>query len=208
MITLEILSFLRKTRIYPVSPEVLAYELGEGLSSVKRALRRLAVAGIIPELYRGLYWNPFVEPANNLCLHQVIAPASYVSMLTGMWWHGIIEQRPFVVTCVTWSGRGFSCENEFGRYEFVRLPKKFIFGFHDVPEHLFAVGDPEKVLLDYFYVALHVKKRKPRLVELNLEDLDVQKLKEYAKIMGLTWFLEETGLANPDRWSEFAPRGC
>lgn len=148
----------------------------------------MSAAGVVSNLYCGLYWNPFVDPPNHLCLHTIIAPDSYVSMLSGMWWHGIIEQRPFVVTCVRRRGKSFLCENEFGRYEFLQFPREFTFGVYDVDGQFFQIAEPEKALLHYFYAALRIRKRRPCLVELNLEDLDPDMLRNYAKKMGLDEF--------------------
>jgi len=174
--------------------------------TVTRNLRQLSSAGVVPEVCRGVWWNPFgPPPPNPFALHAVIALDSYVSLLSGMWWHGVISQRPYVVTCVRWVGKSFACENEFGRYEFVRIPSRLVFGYYDVPDHFFRIAEPEKALLDYLFVARFIKKVKPRLVELDLEDLDAEKLRRYARRMGMARYLEETGLADATRWPEFAP---
>jgi len=198
---------LRSEKICPVRPANLVYEFGVKRGTAERMLNRLSEAGVVPKISRGLWWNPFYPPPNPLCLHRTIASDSYVSLLTALWYHGIIHQRPFVVTCVRWAGRSFVCRNEYGEYQFTRIPRKLVFGVKEVEGHGFAVAEPEKAFLDHLYVSRFVEKRHPRLVELDLEGLDPDKLKRYAARMGarMLRYLCETGLDDPRRWPGLAP---
>ena len=173
-----------------------------------RTLNRLSTGGVVPKVCRGVWWNPFYPPPNPFCLHKTIAPDSYVSSLTALWWHGIMAQRPGVVTCVRWAGRSFTCSNEYGRYQFVQVPREVAFGFREVENQGFALAEPEKALLDHIYIAKFVLKQEPRLVELDLEGLDPERLKHLAERMGpeTARYLRETRLADPARWAELAPR--
>lgn len=62
-------------------------------------------------------------PPNDLLLHEWVAPASYDSFAKAMNFHGIIDQVPYVTTCVRWDGPSVKVSNDFGRYWYTHLPR-------------------------------------------------------------------------------------
>jgi predicted transcriptional regulator of viral defense system len=201
------LKYLKKSGIRPIKTADIACEFNVSLEAAAQTLKRLSGAEVIPKLSRGVYWNPFYPPENSFCLHQVIAVDSYISLQTALWMHGIIEQKPYLITSIRWAGKSFECTNEYGWYRFTRFPERLIFGYYNYTEKMIWVAEPEKALLDYFYYLLKIRKTTPRLQELWLDRFDKNKFLEYAEKMELLDFLKETGLDNPKKWPELEPVG-
>lgn len=110
-------------------------------------LRRLAAAGLVRRVRRGL-WTTL--PADPLALVERIAEPdlAYVSGLTALRIHGLIEQIPTDIHVAT-TGRARRVSTPFGRFAFRHLQPALYGGFeraNGVP-----IALPEKALFDVLY---------------------------------------------------------
>jgi predicted transcriptional regulator of viral defense system len=135
-------------------------------SAATQTLKRLARAGLLLELARGLFSirrdvNPLLVP------EYLTAPLpAYVSFQTALYLHGMIEQIPHVIYVASLA-RTRVVEISRGTYSIHRLGPEF-FGGYDVTDSGVHLASPEKALLDVLYLANARSRLFARLPELAL----------------------------------------
>lgn len=116
-----------------------------------KILGRLAEAGIVLPIARGL-WS-FADKAEGLMLpeHLTAPLPAYVSLQTALYYHGMISQIPDVIYAVSLA-RTRKYVTPLGVISLHHLEPEFFFGFEVVGENAIKMASPEKALLDILYL--------------------------------------------------------
>lgn len=143
---------------------------GTSLSSASQSLNRLAAGGQLLRLERGLWCNPHDLRFSEFAVVPFLSPTGrgYISFLTALHLHGIIEQIPQAIQIAT-TGHGRKLVTPAGTYEFHQIDPKFFSGFdwHGDRQD-FLIASPEKALVDCIYLSTRRGKRFGSFPELHL----------------------------------------
>lgn len=143
--------------------------------SLKVALNRLAKQEILTRLKRGVYQLSLNAVDVKRIANQLYYP-SYLSFESALSTYGILSQIPYTQTFATnrkskkmtiWSTEA----------EYTQLKTDLFFGYKF--DKGIYIAEPEKALLDELYM-ISRGKRTISINELNLEDINRDRLKEYA----------------------------
>ena len=121
-----------------------------GLSppTLRRALHRLTKRGLLLKLSKGYYANGFVCPTLEEVAGRLYLP-SYISLESALFMHGVSEQAPHLITCVTLN-KTKTFHTALGEIAYVHLKSDLFFGYQVQDRILLA--DPEKAVLDFVYL--------------------------------------------------------
>lgn len=147
-----------------------------GLSgpALRRAVQRLRKKNILFRLGKGLFANSFSLP-NLEEVAGFLYPPSCVSLESALFMHGVMDQAPYVLTCVT-TNKTKTFVTDLGEVHYLHIKKNLFFGFEIAD--LIPLALPEKAALDYVYLQRKNGLR-PALDEWNWENLDTKKLEEF-----------------------------
>ena len=142
-------------------------------------LTRAQKRGLITRLTRGVYLNTLLkgEPSLEEAACFVRTP-SYISAEWALHLHGVIIQVPSVCTVLTLSTAVGITRNLVWRgvtIEYSHISDRLYFGFE--PRDGYNLALPEKALLDCMYY----RNTAPFEDELELEELDIERLRKMAK---------------------------
>lgn len=144
--------------------------------------------GLLFSFKRGLYYFP---ENKNILTSEIIAYAlyspSYISLEGAFRLYGFIPEMVYAQTCVTpKTTRKFS--NEFGNFSYRHIRSEVFFGYQMISfgSLKYALADPEKAILDYFYLNENIRGEDDFLAlrfnkEEIVEKIKVKKLRLYAK---------------------------
>ena len=173
--SVEILRFL---------PALFRYgDMAKWVANPNVFLTRALKAGYVNRIIRGFYYNTFKEPP---AIEEVACYLRTPSYISGEWalnYHNIILQVPVVCTVITLSpsiGRRNTVRYREAVIEYSKISEKLFFGF-DTQEG-FNMAVPEKALLDTMYL----RGRIPSIGELELDNLDLPKLKKLSALYPLS----------------------
>ncbi len=115
-------------------------------------LRRLARGGMLTHVSRGR-WSSSRE-IHRFALPELISSPypAYVSLQSGLFHHGLIEQVPAVIYAVT-IGRPRRVSTPFGVVSFHRMPPELFSGFEVDDASDSKIATAEKALFDLLYLA-------------------------------------------------------
>ncbi|MFO7867097.1 MAG: helix-turn-helix domain-containing protein [Candidatus Aminicenantes bacterium] len=150
---------------------------GLPLSSAKRAVQRLVKKGMLLKLGKQLYANTFV-PLDIENAAGMIYPPSYISLESALLMHGISEQVPQMLTCVS-TNKTKTFHTALGEIGYFHIKEELFFGYHARDGGFTA--QPEKAALDFVYIR-RMNGLEPSLDEWNWMDLDVDKMISMAKV--------------------------
>lgn len=148
---------------------------GMPVASARRAIQRLLRRGLLLRLGQELYANPFVQPSVEEVAGVIYAP-SYVSLESALFMHGISEQAPHVLTCVSMN-KTKTFHTALGEISYFHVKKSLFFGY-DFSDRI-PLAWPEKAALDFVYIQ-RMNGLRPSLDEWNLKNLDVDKMNSLA----------------------------
>lgn len=135
-----------------------------------RALDNLRARGLLTRVMRGLWADtrhPDFSPYA-VVPHLLQEEKGYVSLLSALNLHGMIEQIPRAIHIVVANQRRLIA-TPVGRYEFHRLSAELIGGHQPYGRlGLFELATPEKALFDVLYYSARKGRRFSRLPELEL----------------------------------------
>lgn len=141
------------TRIFRTGKAI--YSLGElmrvsglPLSSMRRAAQRLVQRGLILKLGKELYANSFFPP-NLEEVAGVLYPPSYISLESALHIHGIMDQAPHMVTCVSLN-KTKTFRTALGKIAYSHVKKELFFGYEI--RNRYPLAQPEKAVLDFVYI--------------------------------------------------------
>lgn len=162
-------------RILPISPIFTTAEVAEAaevrLSNASRDLARLEEREMVTRVRRGLWAmtdHPDFSPYAVVPFLFDDPGEAYVSLLSALELHGMIDQIVRVVQVIT-PRRRSTLETPVGTYEF-HLIQPELSGGHEPYGVLgaFEIAVPEKALFDALYLSVHRGRRFARLPELEL----------------------------------------
>lgn len=143
--------------------------------ALRRGLVRLAkiklVASLGKELYANLVRPPVLEEAASM-----LYPPAYVSLESALFEHGVLDQAPHVLTCVTLNKTKLF-RTKLGEISYAHLKTDLFFGYHTHEGK--ALAEPEKAALDFVYLQKQ-NGIEPTLDEWNWEHLDLRRLRKIA----------------------------
>lgn len=146
-------------------------------------LRRLADQGFLVHAARGRWM--LARRAQRFALPELLSAPSpaYVSLQSGLFHHGLIEQIPVVVYAVTLA-KSHRAETPLATVSFHRVPPKLFTGFEVDRTGDFKMAEPEKALFDVLYLAQSRIRLFAALPELEIpRAFDWKRLGQYANLV-------------------------
>jgi predicted transcriptional regulator of viral defense system len=148
----EALGRLRALRVAVVTTSDASAALGLRVDAASQTLRRLARAGLVIPVRRGLWAFP-EQPDRLLLAEYVTAPyPAYVSLQTALYLHGVVEQIPAVTYLVS-LGRSARVRTPIGAYGIHHVAPELFGGFEQDPRTGVKLARPEKALFDVVYLS-------------------------------------------------------
>jgi predicted transcriptional regulator of viral defense system len=147
----------------------LAALSGSSLSSASQGLERLASKGLVVGVKRGLWADQSSGRISAWAAVPYLVPGrrAYVSFLSALHFHGIIEQIPQTITVAS-TAHSRLIRTALGDFRIHQIAPAFFAGF-EATERAGGVlmATPEKALVDCFYLAAHRKGQYSRFPELH-----------------------------------------
>lgn len=156
-------------RVYHLSELMKLSGLSE--SSIRRTLLRMVQRKMLLRLGKGWYANSFQRPG----LEEIVGilyPPCYISTESALSMHGIVDQVPQLVTCVT-TNKTKVFSTDLGEVSYSHIKADLFFGY-DVVDRI-PLAKAEKAVLDYVYLQKQ-NGLEPMLDEWNREVIDREKL--------------------------------
>ncbi len=155
-----------------ISLSSLVHLLDLPLASARVAAKRLEAKQILTRVGPGLYANLLAEPSVEQLASLLWRP-SYISLEWALAFHGISQQKPAEVTCVTLH-RPRRQATALGTLSYAHVSRSLYFGFKKETvrgNQQAYVAEPEKALLDWIYL------RRQNAVPIALDELDLRHLR-------------------------------
>jgi len=163
----ETLSRLRSLRVAVVTTADASATLGLSIEAASQALRRLAAAGLVTPVRKGV-WALGENPSAIAIADHITAPhPSYVSLQSALYLHGLIEQMPAATYLVS-LGRTGVIRTRVGTYSVHHVAPEFFGGAVQDPTSQVRMATPEKALVDFLYLSPTRSRLFARLPELDL----------------------------------------
>ncbi len=159
---------------------------GEDKDSLTVQLYRLVASDVILREARGWYANPFNPPSSEE-VAMVLRYPSYLSMEYALSRHGIFSQRVHTLTLIT-TKLPYIYERDRATYEYHQVKRSLFWGFDNIYGIRFA--SREKAFLDFIYIRgreLDQERLSSLLDDMYLEELDMDRLKEYSHKSGVSF---------------------
>jgi hypothetical protein len=181
--TVEVLRFL---------PSLFRYaDAAKFVSNPNVFLTRALKAGYVARIVKGIYYNTFKDAPQVEEVACFLRSPSYVSCEWALNYHNIIVQVPVVCTVMTLStsvGERNKVIYKGVIIEYSRILERLFHGYEF--REGFNIATPEKALLDTLYLRGHI----PFIGELELNNLDLSKLKNLSKLYPLSVQRKISGL--------------
>jgi len=143
---------------------------GSSLSTTSQALGRMEHQGLVRRVTRGVWCIPDNARFSPYSLVPLLAGGhrAYVSLISALHLHGLIEQIPQIVFAVT-TGHTRVRKTSVGTYSYHRIHPHLFAGFDWYGKGQdFLVATPEKALVDSFYLSSRKGKRFGSFPEIDL----------------------------------------
>ncbi|MBC7187107.1 MAG: hypothetical protein H5U38_08745 [Calditrichaeota bacterium] len=149
-----------------------------GLSGValRKAVSRLCQAGLLLKLGKGIYVNGLQRTS----LEEVaglLYPPAYISCESALFLHGVADQAPHMLTCVT-INKTKVFRTPLGEVVYFHIKTPLFFGY-EVRDRTY-LAQAEKAALDFVYLERQ-NGLEPALDEWNWENLSPQKLVDMSR---------------------------
>lgn len=148
----------------------IALVLGTSIPSASHLLRRAQSRGFVGRASRGVWCQPSDPGFSPFGLAMVLSlpKPAYISLLSALHLHGLIEQIPQTIFVAT-LGRSRTLRTPFGSYSFHRLHPSFFDGFEWYRAGTtFLIALSEKALVDALYLSSRRGKRFRHFPELDV----------------------------------------
>jgi len=159
----------------------LAQGLNISLPSAKVAASRYVKAGLLLRLKRNLYvlsekW-PYLPKERKFQFAGLIQSPSYISLLTALSYYEISTQiqQDFIESVCLKRSKRVTVQGTV--FQYIKIKKELFFSF--VRKETFFIAEPEKALLDAFYL-MSLQRYTLDVDAVDFERLDFQKLKQLA----------------------------
>ena len=143
---------------------------GGSIAATSRSLARLEGEGRVVRARRGVWCDPEDPAFTPFALVHFLAGThpAYVSFVSALHLHGLVEQIPQVIYAAT-TGHTARRRTPIATYSFHRIDPRFFDGFDWYRGgNDFLIAEPEKALIDSLYLASRKGKRFGRFPELDL----------------------------------------
>ncbi len=153
-------------------------------SAVTQSLNFLRLQGVVKKLYRGIWaeiTNKQISPFM-IIPHLFKSNRVYVSFLSALHLHGMIEQIPQTITLAS-TIHTRKIKTAVGTFIIHKISPGYFFGFdwYKKTEN-FLIAEPEKALADCLYLFTRKKKQYGYFPELNLKKpFSIKKTEEYIR---------------------------
>ena len=156
---------------------------GKSPSAATQSLNYLAREGVIFKIYRGVWAQERPEALAPYAVIPYLFPThrAYVSFISALHLHGIIEQIPQVITLAS-TAHGRTIRTAVGVFHAHRIAPSFFSGFVWYKgSGSFLIAEPEKALVDSLYLSAYRSKRFGNFPELHFPDgFSFKKVREWA----------------------------
>lgn len=147
----------------------IAMRSEKSLSVATQSLNSLARRGVVTKLCRGVW----VREGEGVVSPYAVIPhlfpryRAYISFITALHLHGIIEQIPQVVTLAS-AGHSRIIRTKIGVFQAHHIAPSFFagFGWYKGTAN-FLIAEPEKALVDSLYLSVYKKKQFGHFPELH-----------------------------------------
>ncbi len=157
---------------------------GKSASTVVQSLNRLAQKGLLMKAYRGVWAESGPNKVSVFELIPCLFPRqrAYVSFITALHLHGMIEQIPQVMTLASTS-HSRTIRTKIGIFSIHQITPSLFDGFNWYKgEGNFLIAEPEKALIDSLYLSGRKKKQFGHFPELHIpEEFSYKKAAQWAK---------------------------
>lgn len=147
----------------------LCVRSGKSASSVTQALNHLKEEEIIIKVYRGIWAEKDNEKLSPYAAIQHLLPRHrlYVSFISALHLHGIIEQIPQVITLAS-TAHTKTIQTKLGTFSIHQISPLFFDGFEWYKGvGNFLIAEPEKALVDSLYLSTRKKRQFGHFPELH-----------------------------------------
>ena len=180
----SILIFIKKLNRPVFTTFELAALSGKSLSAATQALNFLAGEGLIFKIYRGIWTEAGSKGLSQYTIIPFLFSRSraYVSFISALHLHGIIEQIPQVITLAS-TAHSKVVRTKMGTFSVHRIAPSFFCGFNWYRgTGSFLIAEPEKALVDSLYLSGFKKKQFGYFPELRFpKSFSFNKVKKWIK---------------------------
>lgn len=185
----NIMVFIKKLGRTVFTTHELVSVSGKSASTVVQSLNRLTQQGLLIKVYRGVWAEPEPKVLSPFEIVPYLFPRQrvYVSFITALNLHGIVEQIPQVITLASPSHTR-TIRTKVGIFSVHQMAPAFFNGFDWYKgKGSFLIAEPEKALIDSLYLSSRKKKQFGHFPELH--------------------FPPEFSFKKAARWTERIPEG-
>ncbi len=168
----SILSTIKKLKKQVFTTHEISLASAKSLSVVTQSLNYLVREGVIVKVCRGVWAEGEVEAVSPYTVIPCLFPRNraYVSFISALHLHGIIEQIPQVTTLAS-TAHARTIRTAVGVFYVHRITPSFFAGFEWYKGNRdFLIAEPEKALVDSLYLSAYKKKRFGHFPELHFPD--------------------------------------
>lgn len=148
----EALRGLRALRVPVITTADAAAALRLRPETASQTLRRLAAAGLVFSVRRGLWTLDMLPDQASLAEHITAPYPAYVSLQSALHLRGMIDQIPAMLYVVS-LGRAARVETAAGTYSLHHLPPELFGGFEIDQDAGVKLATPEKAIFDFAYLS-------------------------------------------------------
>ncbi len=179
-----ILFFIKRLKRPIFTTSEVSLISGKSLSATVQALNVLEQQGLIFKVYRGVWaevGSKDISPYK-VVPYLFLKQRVYVSFISALHLHGMIEQIPQVVTIAS-TGHTKVIHTNLGVFSLHRIAADFFSGFNWYQDRGdFLIAEPEKALVDSLYISSCKKKQFGYFPELHFsKNFSFSKLKKWVK---------------------------
>ena len=134
---------------------------GKSASTLVQCLNRRVEQGLLAKVYRGVWTEPGAKALSAFEIIPYLFPRQrvYVSFITALHMHGMVEQIPQVITLASTS-HSKVLRTSAGVFSVHQIAPAFFDGFDWYQgEGSFLIAEPEKALIDSLYLSSRKKKQ-------------------------------------------------
>jgi len=161
MVKKSILTFAKKLNRPVFTTREAAMLSGSSLSNASKMLKTLEKKGLIFKVARGIWAETGNEKLSSYNVIPFLLPKNraYVSFISALHLHGIIEQIPQEITLAS-TVHTKKIHTKVGTFSIHRIPPSFFDGFDWYKgDGSFLIAEPEKALIDSLYLSTRKKKQ-------------------------------------------------
>jgi len=165
----SILLTIKKLQKQVFTTHEISLASGKSLSTTTQSLNNLVREGVIVKIYRGVWAEEGSGAISPYAVIPYLFPRhrAYVSFITALHLHGIIEQIPQVTTLAS-TAHAKTIRTNIGAFHVHRIVPSFFdgFGWYKGGGN-FLIAEPEKALVDSLYLSAYKKRQFGHFPELH-----------------------------------------